>query len=1081
MKLLSLRLCNLAAFAGEHTLDFTRSPLAECGLFAITGPTGSGKSTLLDAMCLALFGSTPRLRQMPGAGTLPQDDSVQLRDPRTLLRRGCTHAFAEVTFIGVDNQRYSARWSVRRARNTPEGKLQASTQVLCLIDPEERVLTDGKQDFNRQLPEVLGLSFDQFTRAVLLAQAEFSAFLKANDNERSALLERLTDSDIYSRISRRAYQHYRAIKQQHSDLAAHLEHTRPCDDSERTTLDSEVRHAHEALTLKQNALSAHKEQQRHITHQRTLISHYMTQHQRFAELDQQWHDRSDERTLREALDRFASVRDTLSEQLSHQQQHAALEAAQQQHHEAVTATTQATTNSERQWHQVRHQRQVLETQQQHDAPQLEKALALEQQLHQLQSRQQDLNTALTDLHSQQQAHERQRLQLDQAHTEDRTTLAQLNQQCSTLTSLPAPQRLESLRHRSTHLERLYQRWTHRYEAAQRTESLQQQLAQQRSEQQRAERLHNNCSERMQHAENALAEATARYQQLHDVLQAYSEQTIAALRHLLKDDAPCPVCGSCTPVPSAIAPSTLIDAQQKAAQQQLHPAQQSLDQARQQHDTARQQQQHADIALAAAQARSEQIEHTLAEQPAQDTCHTFIHCKIRLATLQQRLKQLQQQTDALSACLTRRRAIEEKLATAEQQRQHIAGAMQQNHKQQQHLQQQFATLQQQLHERQVELTAQLGDQPSAYEWKRSQDNALHTLRQREQAQQEHYEQQRLALEHARVAQHNDHAQWVTHCARLATLTTTLDEWRAAQPTEWQNDSALSRLSAITPTEHATLARSLSALENDRRDADIRQRTYRQQCEELLDELQRQQLDTPIPLVNMLDEQLATLASQQDQLLQHVEHCQHDYDSVRTRQIEDDQRRQRHSELIHQRHETEQELERWGKISGLIGSADGAVFRKMAQQWHLDALIVHANHHLATLARRFSLKRGGTELGLMIVDRDMGDEERSVHSLSGGETFLVSLALALGLAAMASDRLLIGTLFIDEGFGSLDTHARAMAMDALEALQAQGRQVGIISHVQELHERIPVQVQVCPGGRDGASHLNITSPRTLFNIS
>ena len=1076
MKLLSLRLCNLAAFAGEHTLDFTCSPLAECGLFAITGPTGSGKSTLLDAMCLALFGSTPRLRQMPGAGTLPQDDSVQLRDPRTLLRRGCTHAFAEVTFIGIDNQRYSARWSVRRARNTPEGKLQASTQVLCLIDPEERVLTDGKQDFNRKLPEVLGLSFDQFTRAVLLAQAEFSAFLKANDNERSALLERLTDSDIYSRISRRAYQHYRAIKQQHSDLATHLEHMRPCDDSERATLDSEVRHAHEALTLKQNELSAHKDQQRHVTHQRTLISHYMTQHQRFAELDQQWHDRSDERTLREALDRFASVRDTLSEQLSHQQQHAALEAAQQQHHEAVTAATQATTDSEQQWHQVRHQRQVLETQQQHDAPQLEKALALEQQLHQLQSRQQDLNTALTDLHAQQQAHERQRLQLDQAHTEDRATLTQLNQQCSALTSLPVSQRLESLRHRSTHLERLHQRWTQRYEAAQRTESLQQQLAQQRSDQQHAERLYNDCSERTQHAERALADATIHYQQLHDALQAYSEQTLAALRRLLKDDAPCPVCGSCTPAPSA-APSALIEAQQKAAQQQLHPAQQSLDQARQQHDTARQQQQQADVTLAAAKARSEQIEYTLAQQPAQDARYTRLYCTTRLATLQQRLKQIQQQADALGACITRRRVIEERLATAEQQRQHIAGAMQQNQQQRQHLQQQLAELQQQLDEQQVDLTAQLGDQPSAREWKRSQDNALHALRQREQAQQDHYEQQRLALEQARLAQHNDHAQWVTHCARLTTLTTTLDEWRAAQPTEWQTDSALSRLNAITPTEHATLAQSLSALENDRREADIRQLTHRQQCEELLDEPQRLQLDTPAPLLNALDEQLATLASQQEQLLQHLEHCQRGYDSVRTRQIEDDQRRQRHSELAQQRQEAEQELERWGKISGLIGSADGAVFRKMAQQWHLDVLIVHANHHLATLARRFSLKRGGTELGLMIVDRDMGDEERSVHSLSGGETFLVSLALALGLAAMASDRLLIGTLFIDEGFGSLDTRARAMAMDALEALQAQGRQVGIISHVQELHERIPVQVQVCPGGRDGASHLNITSPRTL----
>ena len=1080
MKLLTLRLCNLAAFAGEHTLDFTCSPLAECGLFAITGPTGSGKSTLLDAMCLALFGSTPRLRQMPGAGTLPQDDSVQLRDPRTLLRRGCAQAFAEVTFIGIDNQRYSARWSVRRARNSPAGKLQASTQVLCLIDPEERVLTDGKQDFNRQLPEVLGLSFDQFTRAVLLAQAEFSAFLKANDNERSALLERLTDSDIYSRISRRAYQHYHAIKQHYTDLATHLEHARPCDDSERATLDREVHHAHEALTLKQHALSTHRDQQRHVTHQRTLVSHYMTHRQRFTELDQQWHSHSDKRTLHEALNRFAAVRNAFSEQQSHQQQHAALEAAQQRHHEAVTAAAQAATDSEQQWLQARRQRQALETQQQHDVPRLEKALALEQQLHQLRSRLQDLSAAQTDLRTQQQTYEHQCLQLDQAHKEDRATLTHLNQQRCSLTSLPASQRLASLRYRSAQLERLHQRWTQRYEAAQRTESLQQQLTQQRSEQQHAERLHHDYSERARHTEGALADASAHHQQLHDALQAYSEHTLAALRRLMKNDAPCPICGSCTPTACPTDPSAIVEAQQKAAQQ-LHPAQQSLNQARQQHDTAQQQQQRADIALAAARARCEQIEHTLAEQPVQEASHTRLYCQTRLATLLQRLDQLQQQVDALSTCLTRRHAIEERLATAEQQRQHIAGAMQQNHEQRQRLQQQLDTLKQQLLEQQADLAAQLGDQPSAHEWKRSQGNALQALRQREQTRQDHHEQQRLALEQARLAQHNDHALWVTHCARLETLTTLLDEWRAAQPAEWQTTSALSRLSAITPTEHAALAQSLSALENNRREADIRQRTYRQQCEDLLDEQQRVQLDTPAPLLSTLDEQLATLAAQQEQLLQHVEHCQHAYDSARARQIEDDQRRQRYSELTRQRQDAEQALERWGKISGLIGSADGALFRKMAQQWHLDVLIVHANHHLATLARRFSLKRGGTELGIMIVDSDMGDEERSVHSLSGGETFLVSLALALGLAAMASDRLLIGTLFIDEGFGSLDTRARAVAMDALEALQAQGRQVGIISHVQELHERIPVQVQVCPGGRNGASYLNITSPRTLLDIS
>ncbi|MCP1365724.1 SMC family ATPase, partial [Halomonas sp. BBD48] len=146
------------------------------------------------------------------------------------------------------------------------------------------------------------------------------------------------------------------------------------------------------------------------------------------------------------------------------------------------------------------------------------------------------------------------------------------------------------------------------------------------------------------------------------------------------------------------------------------------------------------------------------------------------------------------------------------------------------------------------------------------------------------------------------------------------------------------------------------------------------------------------------------------------------------------------------------------------------RRIAQAYNLERLLEHANTHLAGLSRRYRLVRGGSPLGLLVIDTDMGDEQRSVHSLSGGETFLVSLALALGLASMASGRLKIESLFIDEGFGSLDPQSLALAMEALDGLQAQGRKVGVISHVQEMHERIPVRICVEPAG-NGASRLSI----------
>ncbi|MEI8159404.1 MAG: SbcC/MukB-like Walker B domain-containing protein, partial [Burkholderiales bacterium] len=150
--------------------------------------------------------------------------------------------------------------------------------------------------------------------------------------------------------------------------------------------------------------------------------------------------------------------------------------------------------------------------------------------------------------------------------------------------------------------------------------------------------------------------------------------------------------------------------------------------------------------------------------------------------------------------------------------------------------------------------------------------------------------------------------------------------------------------------------------------------------------------------------------------------------------------------------------WAQLSDLIGSSDGKKFRNFAQQLTLDILLSYGNQHLQSLTRRYRLQRIKDSLGLLVVDQDMGDEVRSVHSLSGGESFLVSLALALGLASLSSHRVRVESLFIDEGFGSLDADSLGIAMDALDNLQSQGRKVGVISHVQEMTERIGTRVQV-----------------------
>lgn len=164
------------------------------------------------------------------------------------------------------------------------------------------------------------------------------------------------------------------------------------------------------------------------------------------------------------------------------------------------------------------------------------------------------------------------------------------------------------------------------------------------------------------------------------------------------------------------------------------------------------------------------------------------------------------------------------------------------------------------------------------------------------------------------------------------------------------------------------------------------------------------------------------------------------------------------------------ENWSRLNEMIGSADGKKFRQIAQEFTLDVLLTFANVHLKILSKRYNIGRIPGTLGLQVTDRDMGDELRTIFSLSGGESFLVSLALALGLAELSSSKMNVESLFIDEGFGSLDPQTLTIAMGALEGLHNQGRKVGVISHVQEMTERIPAQIQIAKLS-NGKSEINI----------
>lgn len=183
---------------------------------------------------------------------------------------------------------------------------------------------------------------------------------------------------------------------------------------------------------------------------------------------------------------------------------------------------------------------------------------------------------------------------------------------------------------------------------------------------------------------------------------------------------------------------------------------------------------------------------------------------------------------------------------------------------------------------------------------------------------------------------------------------------------------------------------------------------------------------------------------------------------SRSLDDnDEARRRHSDRVREAEAQKRECTRWQAIDKLIGSHDGGKYRTFAQGLTFDLMIRHANRQLQSMSDRYLLVRDPAEpLELQVIDGYQDDLPRSTRNLSGGESFLVSLALALGLSGMASRNVRVNSLFLDEGFGSLDEDALDTALDTLSSLKREGRLIGAISHVPAVKERIGVQITVTP---------------------
>ncbi|MEK7828139.1 MAG: AAA family ATPase, partial [Thermodesulfobacteriota bacterium] len=226
MRILGVRFRNLNSLAGEWQVDFTHPDYASNGIFAITGPTGAGKTTILDAVCLGLYGSTPRLGKVT-------------KSANEIMSRQTGECFAEVTFE-TQKGRYRCHWSQRRARKHPEGELQQARHEIADAD-SGAVLESKITQVGEFIEKATGMDFERFIRSMLLAQGEFAAFLQAIPDDRSPILEQITGTEIYSLISMKVHERRAEERNQLELLQAELQGIQVLSDEEEGNLQNALK------------------------------------------------------------------------------------------------------------------------------------------------------------------------------------------------------------------------------------------------------------------------------------------------------------------------------------------------------------------------------------------------------------------------------------------------------------------------------------------------------------------------------------------------------------------------------------------------------------------------------------------------------------------------------------------------------------------------------------------------------------------------------------------------------------------------------------------------------------------------
>lgn len=1073
MKILSLQLKNLNSLYGEWFIDFTDKTYQNDGLFVLSGPTGAGKSTILDAVCLALYGQTPRL------GKITQTNNE-------VMSKHTADCYSLLHFETKGIQ-YYARFEQRKAKNNPNGKLQDVERSIAKEKPDS-IICRKKTEINEEIIRITGMDFPRFTRSILLAQGAFDSFLKARDEEKSMLLEQITGTEIYSEISQTIYQRAKSEKEKKERLILLANNTSllPPEEIEKLKNRQET-HNQELATINQqlSQIRAFILWHNQMQELQEKIDTVKNQHKNFLEQKKASEEKEIQLIKAEKAEKLYP-------------EYHALNLQEKEIQNAQASLTELEKNLPKQETQLKLLIQKIEeihNNCQQEKINYEKLRPLFEEIKKLDIELENINKNIQAQSTEiaQSEKEKQKIasdiqEIDKKNAAIRQEQNELSNWFQTNTCLETlKQELSAIKNNLIHLDTIIEsgKQTKNKIAEQEEELKLQKTNNAKQEQSQKELIADTKLKQKQQKqitgqiETLLKENSL--QELKTTLSFLEEKKfllaqISALeeqRKTLREGEECPLCGSIhhpfmqkdTIIPSG---NSDIDINIKQLKHQIEEI-----------EKLKQEQDKIDLLLAENNKRLENIGQTI-----QDNARQIMNKEKLIQEFQKErnelLKQYNEERETLLQQVkpfniteiipNKNQDITEILEghlknfdIKNKQKQDIEQKLQENEKQLASLQTQLAVIQNNLTYKNGQLQTEKNTY-SSIKRKREKDFAQKNPQTEEEKLLKsinELEEKKEKILQEKDKQNQEVTQSKEQIKHLQAFLAEKSKNVSMLKEEFLQKLQEQEFSDVEDFLKAQLSKEeLQHLQHIFKELEQNIKLTQSKLAESEKELQT------LKNKNLTADSKQELEEQEKNIREKQEASLVELGEIQGKLKQNQEIANTYNEKLQELKKQEHIQAKWDALNSLVGSADGKKFRQIAQAITFEQVLHYANMKLQLLQKRYLLIQDKNNLlNLNVLDNYQGGEIRAVQNLSGGESFIVSLSLALGLAQMASKNVRVDSLFLDEGFGTLDEENLDTALSTLASIQQEGKLIGIISHIPLLKERINTQINVIPeqGGR------------------